>query len=235
MLKNICNVWKTSKSEFGIMLIVLLASGVLGMFLMPILIYMDVEMPYIAFGTLIAVFLWLLINFILGLFGYQNNFDLIVSMGCRRKDFIISQIVVVYINLLLELGVVGLVYVLEKMLYQVVYSSYEMFDITVYILKPKIMLVLFLLIPAFRLLIGAFVLKYKKKAFWIIWAIWMLGSFGSGRLIPYLAHHPKNWLWQCVLSMINLPGSVQMLMVLLLTIVMLSGTYLLTRKQAVYV
>lgn len=234
MIKNICNVWKMNKSELFIMLIVLLACGILGMFLIPILIHVDSETPFIALGSVFATVIWGLINYILGLVGYQNTFDLIVSMGCRRKDFIISQTVAVYLNMLLEFVMIILIYAVENLLHRIVYPTYQMEDITGYILNPKMMGTLFLVIPALRLLMGALILKYKKKAFWIMWAIWVIGSYGSGRIISYLAHHPQNWIMIVISSLSNMEASVQMLLVLLLTVGMLIGTCALIRKQAVY-
>lgn len=235
MRRNIYSVWKTSKNEFLIMLIVLLVCGILGMVLAPILMHVDADMPFIAMGSFLAAVIWGLSNFILGLLGYQNTFDLIVSMGCRRKDFIISQTVVVYVNMLLEFMVVILVYGMEKLLHRLVYPVYEMEDITVYILTPKVMIMLILLIPALRLLMGALLIKYKKKAFWIIWTIWVFGSYGSGRIIHYLVDHPQNWVMVCITTLRNTSVGAQLVLTLLLTLGMLIGTYLLTRKQAVYV
>ena len=108
-------------------------------------------------------------------------------------------------------------------------------DITVYILTPKVMIMLILLIPALRLLMGALLIKYKKKAFWIIWAIWVFGSYGSGRIIPYLVHHPQNLFMLCITALGKIPDVVQIMMMVLLTGGMLVGTYLLTRKQGVFV
>lgn len=235
MVKNICNVWKTNKKELLVMLIVLSAGGISGMITSQIAIRVDAQMPFMALGAVIALFMWGLINFILGLFGYQNTFDLMVSMGCRRKDYILSQTISVYINMLLEFGMIGLIYMAERLVHRLVYTTYEIEDFTAYILNPKMLVMLFLLIPATRLLMGALILKYKKKAFWIIWAIWMFGSYGSGRIIHYLVEHPQNWVMVCITALRNTSVGTQLVLTLLLTVGMLIGTYLLTRKQAVYV
>lgn len=235
MVKNIYSVWKINKNELFLMLGSLLVCGVLGMIVMTIVLHIDTEEPFITLGSLIAIVVWGMVNFILGLLGYQNTFDLIVSMGCRRKDFITSQIVVVYINMLLECGMLVLIYGIEKLLHRFVFSSHEMEMITTYILKPKILLMLLMIFPALRLLMGALLLRYKKKAFWIIWAIWVFGTYGSGRMISYLAHHPQNPIMAGITALGSMPDMLQMLLVVLITAGMLAGTYLFTRKQAVYV
>ena len=137
--------------------------------------------------------------------------------------------------MLLEFGMIGLIYMAERLVHRLVYTTYEIEDFTAYILNPKMLVMLFLLIPATRLLMGALILKYKKKAFWIIWAIWMFGSYGSGRIIHYLVEHPQNWVMVCITALRNTSVGTQLVLTLLLTVGMLIGTYLLTRKQAVYV
>lgn len=234
MLKNICSVWKMNKKELMIMLLILNVCGIIGMGLMPVLRYVDEEIPFLALGAILMVVLWLLINLCLSLFSYQNTFDLIVSMGCRRKDFIISQIITVYINMLFELGVIGFIYLIEKMLYRCVYSAYGIDDITSYIWKPQMIWMLFLLIPACRLLLGALILKYKKKAFWILWAIWMVCSLGCGRFITYLLENQQSWIVVVITNVMNMSIGVQMLFALVLTSAMLAVTYFLSRKHAVF-
>ena len=234
MLKNICSVWKMNKKELMIMLLILNVCGIIGMGLMPVLRYVDEEIPFLALGAILMVVLWLLINLCLSLFSYQNTFDLIVSMGCRRKDFIISQIITVYINMLFELGVIGFIYLIEKMLYRFVYSAYGIDDITSYLWKPKMIWILFMLIPACRLLVGALILKYKKKAFWILWAIWMVCSLGCGRFITYLLENQQSWIMLGIINVMNMSTGVQMLFVLVLTSAMLAITYFLSRKHAVF-
>ena len=234
MLKNICSVWKMNKKELMIMLLILNVCGIIGMGLMPVLRYVDEEIPFLALGAILMVVLWLLINLCLSLFSYQNTFDLIVSMGCRRKDFIISQIITVYINMLFELGVIGFIYLIEKMLYRCVYSAYGIDDITSYIWKPQMIWMLFLLIPACRLLVGALILKYKKKAFWILWAIWMVCSLGCGRFITYLLENQQSWIVVVITNVMNMSIGVQMLFALVLTSAMLAVTYFLSRKHAVF-
>ena len=155
-------------------------------------------------------------------------------MGCRRKDFIISQIITVYINMLFELGVIGFIYLIEKMLYRCVYSAYGIDDITSYIWKPQMIWMLFLLIPACRLLLGALILKYKKKAFWILWAIWMVCSLGCGRFITYLLENQQSWIVVVITNVMNMSIGVQMLFALVLTSAMLAVTYFLSRKHAVF-
>ena len=216
------------------MLLILNVCGIIGMGLMPVLRYVDEEIPFLALGAILMVVLWLLINLCLSLFSYQNTFDLIVSMGCRRKDFIISQIITVYINMLFELGVIGFIYLIEKMLYRCVYSAYGIDDITSYLWKPKMIWILFMLIPACRLLLGALILKYKKKAFWILWAIWMVCSLGCGRFITYLLENQQSWIVVVITNVMNMSIGVQMLFALVLTSAMLAVTYFLSRKHAVF-
>ena len=216
------------------MLLTLMVCGIIGMGMMLLLCLVEEEIPFLALGTIFAVVLWLLINLCLSLFSYQNTFDLIVSMGCRRKDFIISQIITVYINMLFELGVIGFIYLIEKMLYRCVYSAYGIDDITSYIWKPQMIWMLFLLIPACRLLLGALILKYKKKAFWILWAIWMVCSLGCGRFITYLLENQQSWIVVVITNVMNMSIGVQMLFALVLTSAMLAVTYFLSRKHAVF-
>ena len=136
--------------------------------------------------------------------------------------------------MLFELGVIGFIYLIEKMLYRFVYSAYGIDDITSYLWKPKMIWILFMLIPACRLLLGALILKYKKKAFWILWAIWMVCSLGCGRFITYLLENQQSWIVVVITNVMNMSIGVQMLFALVLTSAMLAVTYFLSRKHAVF-
>lgn len=234
MLKNISNIWKLNLSELYMMLATIFGGGILVMIVMAIVLAADQESTVAAGGTFMALLLWAMVNVILGMMGSENNFNMIVSLGCRRKDYMISQMVTVYLNMLIEVAAVFVLYMIEKPMWKMIYPNREYEKLVEYAFEPKILLAIMLLIPAIRLFMGAAILKFGKIAYWFIWAVWMVCSFGGGKLVTYIAHHPQSWIFAAINNVKDMSAMVQMISICLITGVLLGLTYHFTKKQAVY-
>lgn len=236
MIKNISNVWKLNVSELYMMLAVVFCSGIVGMLIVSIAFAADQESTTVtAGGTFFALLIWAIVNAALGIAGYQNNFNLIVSLGCTRKDYMIAQIATVYLNMISEMVLLFLIYVIEKTMWKIIFPNKEYTKLVEYVFEHQILLAIILLVPAIRLFVGAVILRFEKIAYWTIWAVWMIGGWGCGNIMTYLAHHHESWLFVLVNNVKNMSDIMQMISICLITVVLLILTYHFTKKQAVYV
>ncbi len=236
MIKNISNVWKLNVSELYMMLAVVFCSGIVGMFVVSIAFAADQESTTVtAGGTFFALLIWAIVNAVLGITGYQNNFNLMVSLGCTRKDYMIAQIATVYLNMISEAVLIFLIYIIEKTMWRVIFPNKEYVKLVEYVFEHQILLAIILLVPAIRLFVGAAILRFGKIAYWLIWAVWMIGCWCSRMLVSYLAHHHESWLFVLVNNVKNMSDIMQMISICLITVVLLILTYHFTKKQAVYV
>lgn len=77
MVKNVINVWKINILELYVMLAAIFASGIIGMLILTIILAIDKETTTAAVGTFMALLLWALLNMIFGLFGFENDFNML--------------------------------------------------------------------------------------------------------------------------------------------------------------
>lgn len=234
MVKNVINVWKINILELYVMLAAIFASGIIGMLILTIILAIDKETTTAAVGTFMALLLWALLNMIFGLFGFENDFNMLVALGCRRKDYIISKILAVYMNMLMEAVGVLVLGMLERAFIAVFFADREYERLVEYLLDYRIILGIILLIPAIRLCLGALMLRFQQKAFWIFWGLWIVIGYGSGRYVSSITKHPHSRIMVLIREIINLSDIVQILAICILSGVMLAVTYYLTKKQAVY-
>lgn len=236
MIKNISNVWKLNVSELYMMLAVVFCSGIVGMLIVSIAFAADQESTTVtAGGTFFALLIWAIVNAALGIAGYQNNFNLMVSLGCTRKDYMIAQIATVYLNMISEAVLIFLIYIIEKTMWRVIFPNKEYVKLVEYVFEHQILLAIILLVPAIRLFVGAAILRFGKIAYWLIWAVWMIGCWCSRMLVSYLAHHHESWLFVLVNNVKNMSDIMQMTSICLITMVLLILAYHFTKKKAVYV
>lgn len=235
MVKNAINVWKINIAELYTMLAVIGVSGISGMLILTMILAIDKETTTVAIGAFMAFLLWGLLNMIFGLFGYENDFNLLVALGCRRKDYIISKMIAVYMNMLVEAAVVLVIGMLDRVFIALFFADREYEKLVEYLLDYRIILGIILLIPAIRLCLGALLLRFQQKAFRIVWGLGIVIVYGSGRCVSAIAKHPHNWFMVLLQKLSNLSDIVQILAICILSGVMLAITYYLTKKQAVYV
>lgn len=238
MLEKIKAVWKLGISELYFSLGIITFCGVCGMGIMAMIVmFDDTTTGFVALGTMMAVVLWLICNIFIGIFSYGNLFNVALSLGCTRKEFIIGSSTAGWINMLLAAAAIAVVNLLERGLGSLFYPELEYNELTEEIPSYGIIIAIVLLLPIVKILLGALVLKFQNKAFWGIWVLWMAVFLGIPSLQTYAENHPDSLRAAFLQSMKEFMThmSVQTWSVVLVIFAALAliASVLLLRKQAV--
>ena len=117
-------------------------------------------------------------------YGLGINFNTQISLGNRRTPFLISYYIAWVAGFFVYFGILLLVSQGEHAVYASIWAGTaikEEFDLTGVLLQLGIPVCVAL--PALGTFCGALLLRYKRKAFWVLWVLWMLGVFGIPNLM----------------------------------------------------
>lgn len=238
MIKRIFDTWKLNISELYGILAVIFGAEIFGIIVVAIILHFDETATTCAtLGTMMAVFAGALMNIVFGIVAFSYSFNTMVSWGSTRKEFLIVDSIIAYLNLAIEMVALLILYFLETMLYKILYADRECEDIIVFLADYRIILAIIFILPTIRMFCGALVLKFRKKASWFLWAMWIAVCVGLPNCISNAFEQPNSLSGKVVHSVgsfvTGLPGIVQVACIVLTACVFVGGTVLLIRKQAV--
>lgn len=234
MLKRIWNVWKFNLSELYTTILSGLGGWIFGVLLVAVVLNFDKSATSCAImGTFVAVLIGIFINLFMGIMSYGYSFNTAVSMGSTRKEFIIADGATAYINLVIEVAVVLILHSVEMALCAALYPAKECEDLLGILGNYRIVLGIILFVPAIRMFCGALILKFQKKAFWTLYALFMITFLGGTKSADghIFVVQILNAIGKLAAVM---PDIALIAVILVISCIFISGTVLLVRKQAVH-
>ncbi len=144
----------------------------------------DPEDTYVLLGTIFAIIGSAGVATFIMLYGLGINFNTQISLGNRRTPFLISYYIAWVAGFFVYFGILLLVSQGEHAVYASIWAGTaikEEFDLTRVLLQLGIPVCLVL--PALGTFCGVLLLRYKRKAFWVLWVLWMLGVLGIPNLM----------------------------------------------------
>ena len=183
MIKNFLIQCKTRKMEVLQFLAVAFGSYVFGIIVMMIIRANTMEEnECVTLGMLIAMIVLVFIHFFGITFSFVGEFNMALSMGATRKSFVGSYAL---FNMVELAGLELLLFVLGKIelaLISVIYPQCEIIlDVTQYF-QWKYLLAVIVGMTVVELFLGAVILRFGMKAFWVVWAIWMFVTLVPAKL-----------------------------------------------------
>jgi hypothetical protein len=146
---------------------------VFGIIVMMIIRANTVEKECVTLGMLIGMIILVFMHFFGITFSFVGEFNMALSMGATRKSFVGSYAL---FNMVELAGLELLLFVLGKIelaLISVIYPQCEIIlDVTQYF-QWKYLLAVIVGMTVVELFLGAVILRFGMKAFWVVWAIWM--------------------------------------------------------------
>ncbi len=238
MIKRIKDIWKLSISELYITLGTAFACGFFGIILTLVIVRLDDTVTtYAPLGSFLAVIFSLLFSLIFGAFAYGNLFNTAVTFGCTRKEFITASGITSLLNVAIDAVAVIVIYLIENALGKILYSGMECENLLQYLIDYRIILGIILFLPVLRMFLGALILKFQTKAFWGLWAVWMLGCIGGPGVSKYMEKNPDSVAAEVIRKvmefMTHMSGPVLLVVLLALVVVLLLVSVALLRKQSV--
>lgn len=173
MIKNFLIQCKTRKMEVLQFLVAAFGGYVFGIIVMMIIRANTVEKECVTLGMLIGMIILVFMHFFGITFSFIGEFNMALSMGATRKSFVGSYAL---FNMVELAGLELLLFVLGKIelaLISVIYPQCEIIlDVTQYF-QWKYLLAVIVGMTVVELFLGAVILRFGMKAFWVVWAIWM--------------------------------------------------------------
>lgn len=212
--------------------------SVIGLLAMIVIQRTDPEETYLALGTMFAIigsagFGTLIILFNLGL-----NFNLQISLGNRRTLFLVSYYITWLLGFFAYFVILLLASAGEDRLYVFLGSGVsveEALDMRGILLRFGIPACFAL--PALGIFCGALMLRYKRKAFWILWILWMLGAVGIPNLMDAADDAAQSTMGQFGLAVCKMGkfafGRNFPALAAVITFLALLASWLLLRRQQV--
>ena len=233
MLQAVKRQFRVQWRNWTVNYILAVILGIAGVMLFFIIMMLDREgNKYFTPGTLSGCMCVTMICILSGIILMKESFNLEVSMGCTRSRFFVSFYVVSLMGVLLCVPLLLLIYLAEKMLYSSVFPDFvSTVDLFPYILKIGSLAAV--VIPMISVLGGALLLRFGRKAFWGIWAVWMTGSLGIPHILD-LAKETPDSAWGGFISILHMvSGNAWFLIAGLTGLTSIAVAYLIIRKQQV--
>lgn len=162
-------------------------------------------------------------------FQFSSRFNLAISCGETRKDFVIGYVVFSLIEEVLAFVFLLLVSKLELVILRGIAQDAEVIEIEKYVFQMKYFILGLLFLLAVVILCNALTLRYGKTAFWIIWAIWMICTIFGSKIITFIAH--TEWIQDLLQKILSAAGTLVVGYLLVPAMLGIAWGYL--RKQRV--
>ena len=215
-----------------------LVMWIIGMVFMVVMQRSDPEDTYAALGTRFAMIGSAGVGTFIILINLGVNFNTQISLGNRRTPFLISYYIAWLLGFFLYFGMLLLISAGEDAVYTILWSGKaleEELDMRGILLQFGIPACFAL--PAFGTFCGALLLRYKRKAFWILWVLWMFCAIGIPNLMDAADQEAQSAAGKFGLA---IRGMTQLLfgrgflaLAAVVTVVSLAAAYLLLRRQQV--
>lgn len=239
MIKRIIDTWKLTATELYVTLLFMLGCGIFGLIIEGVVLTVDAEANSAIIGTLFAIFVGIFANWLFGIFAFGNSFNTVMSLGSTRKEFLIANGVTDYVNVIIETIAIIIFYFVESFLCKVIYADREFDNLVWFLADYRIVLGIIIILPAIKMLGGALILKFKKVAYWIMWALWIVTFLGFNRFADYIAKNPESLIARICSGILEfvtgMSGIAQAVTFLIITCIFIAATVLLVRKEAVTV
>lgn len=228
---------KMRLDELALYAAVDLGSFLFGSLLLVLITYMDgSEGDFTVFrmGTVMAWIIFFFISVGMGMFGMKGYFNWHVGFGRTRKSFFVCDMATELCWNLISLVFIGVLCLVEGGILKVFYGSFrEGKEIVWGAWLIWAIPVAALLLTVSRELTGCLLLRFGNKAFWVMWAVWMLVCLLPGRLaesknsgIEEMAAGLVTWL-----TGISITGWI--IMGVIMVSLLLGISWLIIRKHAV--
>lgn len=177
-----CVSWVSSVmfGIFGIILMLVLGKGA------------DGSRQYITMGGLFVLIGVLVIAMVFVL-QMRYTFSYVISMGCTRKDFVVGNYLVVLAGVVVGIILAALMCKVESALMMHLYPNLDEVKSLLGIIIRYGWIGAIILTVAICLG-GALLLKFGRKAAWVMWAMLMLAALGMPQLIDAAEDAPHSVL-----------------------------------------
>lgn len=215
-----------------------LVMWVIGIGFMIVMQRSDPADTYVLLGTMFAIIGSAGVGTFIMLYNLGLNFNTQISLGNRRTPFLISYYIAWLLGFFVYFGILLLASVGEQAVYASIWAGTAMkeeMDLSGLLLRFGIPACFAL--PALGTLCGALMLRYKRKAFWVLWVLWMLGVLGVPNLLDAADNAAQSTMGKFGLALRGVArlvfGREFPALAMVAAILLLTVSWLLLRRQQV--
>lgn len=188
-------------------------------------------------ATIFAIMMGIISTVLFGIVSFQIHFNNAVSMQIARKRFAISYLITAFIQMLVVVIMVIILGYIDKGLAGVLYPNIEQeFDIVTIFRGPYIVLITIGSV-ILQMFLGAVNLRFGKKAFWVLWVIWMSMCFLPQRIADAVENNSNSVFGNIGRGFVNITSKygagMWMNLAIVCLIIMSVITVVIIRKQSV--
>lgn len=138
---------------------------------------------------LLACLFGLIVLFSCSISGIGTKFNQTVGMSRTRKGFFIGYTISSFLNSCICGISLLIVSITEQWRLKTWWGAYPCETNFHALLTPSNFFLSILLFTAFQELIGYLILRFERKAFWVLWVFWMIGAIGIPRVMSDMEDH----------------------------------------------
>lgn len=210
---------------------------IFGEILLVVIMRIDQESTTFEIATMMVAIIALVSMIIMGIFQFPSQFNMAVGMGVVRKVFVPCYYLSNVLIAAVQYGMIVAAHYLENMWIQKLYPNLEKEAGIEQILFTNYTIPVILMLAAIQIMAGCCILKFGKKAFWILWAVWMLLCIAPARISDVVENNPEGNLAVAIHGIGSFFQSVSVssmnVVILMVTVVCLVSSWLLARRQQV--
>lgn len=183
----ILKMLKYRKSEFIGLLATQLGMFIFFSIILRIIMAVDNDTTVFMIGTNISVMVMIFMTVPMGTIQFMSNFNVSISMGMIRKEYIFSYAVVTFIDILLGLLITYIFYFIENVEINTIYSSFEREVGIEGILFSKYLIPIMIFMVSFVMLMGTLLLKYGNKMRIVLFVVWITFCMSFSRMADVMS------------------------------------------------
>ena len=185
-------------------------------------------------GTVMAWIIFCFISIGMGMFGMGAYFNWHVGFGRTRKSFFICDMATEFCWNLLSLIIIWGLSFAEGGILKLFYGPYKeeikaLWGIWFGCMIP----VLALLLVLMRELTGTLIMRFGNKAFWVMWALWMIICLVPGKIKSFKTSALGKLIEKITVWIIGMSVTGWIIMGIVLVILIMAVSWMLMRKQMV--
>lgn len=214
-----------------------LAAAAVGCILLQVIMRSDPEVEsYLALGTVMGLIGGGVYTIFVACASTGNDFNMQISVGCTRKRYFVSHLLANLAGCLTQVILLIGINLAEKALYARIWPwrADEMSFLPYMFRYGALAAIAAALIAEFC---GALLLRFGRKAFWVLWALWMFGCIVIPRIAEAADEAPDSVFGRIGTGagriLESVPVGIWPLLLTAVCVFCLAGSYQILRRQQV--
>lgn len=183
-MKIIGKIAKIERINIRMIVIAMAATYVVGMGIACLCMNIGKKsLYYIPIGTGMAMIMTAIMQVIMRVVTFSNNFNIAVSMGVTRREFLIGYQLFNLAELVVFTVCFWVLYLMEGLFARLCFPKEPMIENMNVLFQIKVIVPFLLVLCCLEIFVEAVTMRFGAKAWWTLWAFWMAMCLGGPKLL----------------------------------------------------